>query len=184
MDSNRHQKIKEVFLAVVEQPRERWSSVLKEHTAGDDDLRHEVQLLLDFHVGVDGSAPRLGESDGKADKADKANKAETIRSVFILPSNSKEGCDPFFPKSNRPYETAAVANTQTGNVASLVLKGFSGSQNHRLVIINNHTFAAGETGSVVTPDGRVRLRCIEIKTNSAVIEVGGQRRELVYSKKP
>ena len=112
-----------------------------------------------------------------------AGKTETIRSVFVLPSNSKEGRDPFFPNSNRPYEIAAAANTRTGNVASLVLKGFSGSLNHRLVIINNHTFAAGETGSVVTSDGRVRLRCIEIKTNSVIIEVGGQQRELIYLNK-
>ena len=119
----------------------------------------------------------------KADKADKTNKVEIIRSVFILPSNPKEGCDPFFPNSNRPYEIAAAVNTQTGNVASLVLKGFSGSQDHRLVIINNHTFAAGDTGDVITSDGRIHLRCIEIKTNSVVIEVGGQRRELIYSNK-
>lgn len=120
----------------------------------------------------------------QADKADKADKVKTTRSVFIIPSNSKEGCDPFFPNSNRPYEMAAAANARTGNVTSLVLKGFSGSQNHRLVIINNHTFAAGDTGDVITPEGRVHLRCIEIKTNSAVIEIGGQRLELVYSHKP
>jgi hypothetical protein len=120
----------------------------------------------------------------------KADKTETTRSVFILPSNPKEGCDPFFPNSNRPYEMAAAANTQTGNTGnagnatSLVLKGFSGSQNHRLVIINNHTFAAGDTGDVITSDGRVHLRCIEIKTNSVVVEVGGQRHELIYSNKP
>lgn len=123
----------------------------------------------------------------KTDKADKADKTETTRSVFILPSNPKEGCDPFFPNSNRPYEMAAAANTRTGNignVTSLVLKGFSGSQNHRLAIINNHTFAAGDTGDVITSDGRVHLRCIEIKTNSVVIETGGQHRELIYSSKP
>ena len=127
-------------------------------------------------------APKTNKAD-KADKVEKTNKVETTRSVFILPLNPKEGCDPFFPNSNRPYEIAAAANTQTGNTASLVLKGFSGSLNHRLVIINNHTFAAGETGSVVTSDGRVRLRCIEIKTNSVIIEVGGQQRELIYLNK-
>ena len=113
-----------------------------------------------------------------------ADKAETPRSVFIIPSNPKEGCDPFFPNSNRAYEMVAAANTPAGNITSLVLKGFSGSQNHRLAIINNHTFAAGDTGDVITPEGRIHLRCIEIKTNSAVIEIGGQRHELVYSNKP
>jgi hypothetical protein len=116
--------------------------------------------------------------------AAQTNKTEIIRSVFILPSNPKEGCDPFFPNSSRPYEIAASANTRAGNVASLVLKGFSGSQDHRLVIINNHTFADGDTGVVITSDGRIHLRCIEIKTNSVIIEVGGQRHELIYSNKP
>ena len=55
---------------------------------------------------------------------------------------------------------------------------------HRLVIINNHTFAAGDEGDVITRDGRIHLSCIEIKTNSVVIEVGGQRHELFYSDKP
>ena len=130
------------------------------------------------------SATALAVIAAPVAQADKTNKVETTRSVFILPSNPKEGRDPFFPNSNRPYEIAAAANTQTGNVTSLVLKGISGSQNHRLVIINNHTFATGDTGDVVTSDGRVRLRCIEIKTNSVIIEVGGQRRELIYSNKP
>jgi hypothetical protein len=133
------------------------------------------------------SATALAVIAAPVAQADKADKAKTTRSVFILPSNSKEGCDPFFPKSNRPYEMAAAANMRTGNITSitsLVLKGFSGSQNHRLVIINNHSFAAGDTGDVITSDGRVHLRCIEIKTNSAVVEVGGQRYELIYSNKP
>jgi hypothetical protein len=111
------------------------------------------------------------------------NKTEVIRSVFVLPMSTEEGHDPFFPNSSRPYQIAAASNQQ-GNVTSLVLKGFSGSANHRLVIINNHTFAVGDEGDVITSDGRVHLRCIEIKTNSVVIRVGGQRYELIYSNKP
>jgi len=116
--------------------------------------------------------------------ADKTNKVEITRSIFILPSNPKEGRDPFFPNSSRSYEAVAAANARAGDVTSLVLKGFSGSKNHRLVIINNHTFAAGDTGDVITSDGRIHLRCIEIKNNSVVIEAGGQRHELIYSNKP
>ena len=69
-------------------------------------------------------------------------------------------------------------------MTSLVVKGFSGSMDHRLVIINNHTFAVGDEGDVVTSAGRIHLNCIEIKTNSVVIEVGGQRHELFYFDKP
>jgi hypothetical protein len=131
-----------------------------------------------------GCAMTLAVIAAPVTQTNKTDKVGITRSIFILPSNPKEGCDPFFPNSNRPYEIAAAANTRTGNITSLVLKGFSGSQNHRLVIINNHTFAAGDTGDVITSDGRVHLRCIEIKANSAVIEVGGQRHELIYSNKP
>jgi hypothetical protein len=131
-----------------------------------------------------GCAMTLAVIAAPVTQTNKTDKVEITRSVFILPLNPREGHDPFFPNSNRPYEIAAAANTRTGNVTSLVLKGFSGSQNHRLVIINNHTFAAGDTGDVITSDGRVHLRCIEIKANSAVIEVGGQRHELIYSNKP
>ena len=115
--------------------------------------------------------------------ATKTGKTETIRSVFTLPSNPKEGHDPFFPDSDRPYEIAAAANPQAGNISSLVLKGFSGSLNHRLVIVNNHTFGVGDSGSVITSSGRIRLRCVEIKADSVVVEIGGQRHELTYSKK-
>jgi hypothetical protein len=113
----------------------------------------------------------------------KTNKIETIRSVFVLPSNPKEGRDPFFPDSDRPYEISAAASPQAGKVTSLVLMGFAGPLNHRLVIINNHTFGVGDSGSVMTPSGRIRLRCIEIKADSVVVETGGQRHELTYPKK-
>ncbi len=113
--------------------------------------------------------------------APQRNITHANRSIFILPSNPREGRDPFFPDSTRPYKIAVAANPRVADVSSLVVKGFSGSMNRRLVIINNHTFAAGDEGDVVTPDGRIHLSCIEIRTNSVVIEVGGQRHELFYS---
>jgi hypothetical protein len=120
----------------------------------------------------------------KATPATQSDETNVIRSVFILPANSKEGRDPFFPDSTRPYEQAAAANPRVSDITSLVLKGFSGSLDHRLVIINNHTFATGDEGDVVTSTGRIHLRCVKIKTNSVVIEVGGQRHELFYSNHP
>jgi hypothetical protein len=126
----------------------------------------------------------LAVDTAPATKAGKIEtKMETVRSVFVLPSNSKEGRDPFFPDSDRPYEIAAAANPQAGKVSSLILKGFSGPLDHRLVIINNHTFATGDEGNVITSSGRIHLRCVEIKTDSVVIEIGSQRHELIYSNK-
>lgn len=115
--------------------------------------------------------------------ATQTNKTEIARSIFTIPSNPQQGRDPFFPDSTRPYQHAVITSHQSNVITSLTIRGFSGPLNHRLVIINNHTFAAGDEGDVTTPDGRVHLRCIEIKTNSVIIEVDGQRQELPYSDK-
>lgn len=112
-----------------------------------------------------------------------SGKTSVIHSRFTLPSNPRQGRDPFFPNSNRPYEIAATAHPRVNDISSLVVKGFSGKPPHRLVIINNYTFAVGDEGDVVTPAGRIHLRCIAIKKNSVVIEVGNQEHELFYSNK-
>jgi hypothetical protein len=104
--------------------------------------------------------------------------AEAPKSIFVMPSKPQEGCDPFFPNSMRPYADAVVVNNHSAAVASLELRGFSGDSFHHLVIINNHTFAEGDELDVITSAGRVRVRCIEIKSNSAILEADGQRVEL------
>jgi len=103
------------------------------------------------------------------------------RSVFVLPTNQKEGRDPFFPTSTRVYETVAAARPQIGDVSSLVLRGISGPPNNRLAIINNHTVGVGDEEDMVTSQGRIHFRCVEIKENSVVIETGGQRHKLTYT---
>jgi hypothetical protein len=103
------------------------------------------------------------------------------RSVFVIPTNPKDGRDPFFPNSTRPYETLSAGRPHTGDVSSLVLKGISGPSNHRLAIINNHTFGVGDEANLVTPQGPIHIRCIEVKASSVVIESGGQRHELNYA---
>jgi hypothetical protein len=136
----------------------------------------ELAVLLSI-----GCAAVLAVNAAPATRSDETG---TPRSAFTLPSTSKEGRDPFFPDSTRCYETVVAASSRVADVTSLVLRGFSGSMDHRLVIINNHTFATGDEGDVITLTGRIHLSCIEIKTNSVVIEVGGQRRELFYLNKP
>ena len=116
--------------------------------------------------------------------ADQLAKTNLHYSVFILPANAEEGRDPFFPKSNRPYETTLAAPTNSVEATALTLKGFSGTPDHRLVIINNHTFAAGDEGDVITVRGRIHIRCIEIRPHSVLVEISGQQHELTYSDKP
>jgi hypothetical protein len=112
---------------------------------------------------------------------DKAAAPEAIeRSVFVLPTNPNEGRDPFFPNSNRPYEAAAAAEPHVANLSSLVLKGISGPPEHRLVIINNRTLAVGDEADLATTQGRIHIRCIEIKADSVIIESSNQRQQLTY----
>ena len=126
----------------------------------------------------------LGALPLSAAPANQSAKTNLLRSVFILPTNPGEGRDPFFPKSNRPYEMAPAATNNVAEVTALVVKGTSGSPDHRLVIINNHTFAAGDTADVLTEQGRIRVHCVEIKPRVVVIEVGGQYHELPVSDNP
>jgi hypothetical protein len=60
----------------------------------------------------------------------------------------------------------------------LVLKGLSGAATDPLAMINGRTMARGEDAEIVTDCGRLLVHCVDITTNSAIVEVGGERREL------
>jgi hypothetical protein len=100
------------------------------------------------------------------------------QSVFTSPENRKQGRDPFFPDSNRPYQDVSNPSAiPTG----LKLIGISGVPNHRLAIINNHTFGIDDEEQVTTSQGKVLVHCLEIGEHSVVVEANGQRIELVMS---
>jgi hypothetical protein len=101
------------------------------------------------------------------------------KSVFVMPSSPKEGRDPFFPDSTRPYE-AAVATSHVVEVTSLAVKGYSVVNGVPCVIINNHSFMAGDEGDVLTPGGRVHVRCLQIKPTVAIVDVNGRRHDLNF----
>ena len=104
-------------------------------------------------------------------------KPAPARSVFVMPTSAREGRDPFYPESARPYEdNPAAKHTITEN--SFSVKGLSVENGHPMVIINNHTFAIGDEGDVLTTAGRVHIHLSEIRPNAVVIEVNGLRREL------
>ena len=106
-------------------------------------------------------------------------KVAPVRSVFVMPTNAREGRDPFFPESPRPFEaTAAAATRNVVEASTLVCKGVLGTPGQFVAIINNHAFAVGDEGEVKTAGGRVRIRCVEIRKNLVSIEINGQRRDL------
>jgi protein disulfide-isomerase len=67
---------------------------------------------------------------------------------------------------------------------ALELKGISGTAQRRFALINNQTFMEGETAGVRFEAGQIRVRCVEIKEDSVVIEVGREkeRREIFLTK--
>jgi hypothetical protein len=109
---------------------------------------------------------------------------ELPKSVFIIPTNYAEGKDPFFPLSTRlnppplPSDTTTNVPPPVVRSVQLDLKGISGALNHRLAIINNQTFGVGEEGEVTANSARVRIVCQEIKDDSVVVLVNGQKRTL------
>jgi hypothetical protein len=118
---------------------------------------------------------------GKNPQADSAAAPTNVipRSVFNVPASPKEGRDPFFPTSVGAADTGSSTKKSSSiSTVALVLKGLSGTPEQRLAIINDRTVAEGEEADVSTGGGRVRIRCIQIKSDSVVIEVAGERREL------
>jgi hypothetical protein len=106
---------------------------------------------------------------------------EPPKSIFVIPSTTREGRDPFFPQSSRLHKSPAVTAGTTNpppSVVDLQLKGISGVGNRRLAIINNRTFGMGEEGEVSSNVGVVRITCQEIKDDSVRVLLNGQERIL------
>jgi hypothetical protein len=88
-----------------------------------------------------------------------------------------KGRDPFFPNSHR-RDPVPVVTTRPDRplppASELVLKGIVGSPNHRLALINNAILQVGEEDSVRVPGGRVRVKCLEIGQDYAVVKAEGE----------
>lgn len=115
-----------------------------------------------------------------------SNSAEFVSVFEDLPP--QVGKDPFFPNSHRrdPAAPVAVASATPVHVEpTLVLKGIVSSVGRRLAIINNETMETGEESAIRTPTGRVRVKCLEIGTDSALVQIEGepQPKKLVMEQK-
>ena len=101
------------------------------------------------------------------------------QSVFQIPSSPKDGRDPFFPNAILGAKPPTkVKETPVIDPSGFVLNGIT-SPPKRTAMINGRTFEPGESGEVKLPGGgRILIKCVEIKNESAIIEVAGQRQEL------
>jgi hypothetical protein len=102
------------------------------------------------------------------------------QSVFSVPSTPGAARDPFFPNRVIQGEVAKVptTNAHPSTVSCLTLKGLSGAPANPLAMINGRTMARGEDAEINTDCGRLLVHCVDITTNSAIVEVAGERREL------
>jgi thioredoxin-related protein len=58
--------------------------------------------------------------------------------------------------------------------SDLTLKAITGSKTRRFALLNNQTFAAGDTAKVKLEDREVKVRCVEVREKSVVVAVEGQ----------
>lgn len=100
-------------------------------------------------------------------------------STFTVPRTLNEGRDPFYPSSTRVIATARPVTKVARGPATLELKGISGTSNRPLALINNRTFAEGDEQDVTTPQGKVKVLCLEIEGTRVRIQAEGQTRELM-----
>jgi hypothetical protein len=99
-----------------------------------------------------------------------------FRSVFEDQLMPPRGRDPFFPNSHRRDPTPAPRSPgeKPPPASGLMLKGVVGSPKHRLAVINNAILEVNEEGQVQVPGGRVRVKCLEIGEDFAVVKADGE----------
>jgi hypothetical protein len=103
---------------------------------------------------------------------------EIPKSLFEVPANPRDGRNPFFPQSIPAAPVVPVNPNAPLDFSSFVLNGIT-SPPKRTAMINGRTFEAGEEGEVkLASGGKAMIKCEQIRADSAVIIVNGQRREL------
>ncbi len=111
-----------------------------------------------------------------------AAKIEIPKSEFVIPSAPGEGRDPFFPDSTRVLLAQKPATDKPGTKVTapvmFTLKAITASGGRRVASINNRPFEAGEEGEIAFGPSRIRVRCVEVREDSVLIEVDGQTQEL------
>lgn len=103
------------------------------------------------------------------------------QSVFHLPSDGTPGRDPFFPNVNRLKRSTTSSSSSSKPSVTLLYNGLSGTSDRQLAMINGKTMAEGDEIEISSNNTRVKVRCIGIKGETVVVEVGGERQELHLS---
>ncbi len=154
-------------------------------------------LLASWLLNGCGSKPASPAQPGAAKPATNvvatvgtnSSSARTNLLIGEFIDDPKLGQDPFFPKSVRRSPPTAVPaagvvlpdKVEKASVwSNLVLKAILGTKTRRLASVNRTTFGVGEVATVKYPGGSVRIKCLEIKNRSVVIEANGEQKELFF----
>lgn len=104
--------------------------------------------------------------------------AEIPQSVFAPPATPKDGRNPFFPQSVVLAPVVKPSEGSKVDMSGLVLNGIT-SPPRRTAMINGRTFEPGEAGEIKLPGGgKLLIKCESIGTDSTIIVVNGERREI------
>ena len=91
------------------------------------------------------------------------------------------GKDPFFPKSTRRKFVPKTEDEHAPDPTVpdfIALRGISMSQGRKLAIINNYTVSESEEFSLKSNGQTIKVKCVEIKDKSVVVEVNGATKEI------
>jgi hypothetical protein len=110
---------------------------------------------------------------GTTVKAGVVSTSEAVfpKSVFAY----RAGKDPFFPDL-RWEESKPIADGKGDQKKQedMVLRGIAGSSDRRVVLINGHPLKKGEVREIKAGTNTFKIRVIEIKEKSVIIEREGQ----------
>ena len=98
----------------------------------------------------------------------------SIRDAAILKMNA----DQIAEAHNRvtafvPHQPQKSDLPEPAWVQKIKLGGISGTPDHRLVLINNKTFAKGDQTALKIGEKRVMVHCLEIRESSVVVSIEG-----------
>jgi thioredoxin-related protein len=82
----------------------------------------------------------------------------------------------------KPVTFVPIAPATPTRYEQLALKSISGGKDRRVALINNETFAVGDTAKVKVQDTRVEVCCKEIREDSVLITANGKLMELKLGK--
>jgi hypothetical protein len=136
-------------------------------------------LIFCFAPGCKPPAKPAGPPKAMAPKNTNALSTTNVSSEYVSVFEQlmpPKGRDPFFPASHRRDPRSAQPSSGGRPLAAseLLLKGIVGSANHRLAVINGSILEVGEEEAIGVSGGHLRVRCLEIGEDYAVVRVVGE----------